>query len=354
MRMMRKALISTAILLIIGFSAGILRAGEDAFILGNLKALPGEVRSGFLDVPEKDGIKISIPVTIIRGVKKGKILALVAAVHGAEYPPVLALYRIKDQVDPKKLSGTLILVHIANLPSFQRRTIYYNPYDWKNLNRVFPGDPNGTASQRIAYVLNQEVVKKCDYLLDLHCGDANEALIPYSYWMISDKKSLDAKTKEMALAFGLRHIIIDTTRTKDLKDSKYLENTAILQGKPAITTESGFLGRTDEESIVANVKGITSIMKLLKMIDGAPEMVPNPVWIDKYEVINSSQDGLFYPQVEMGAMVTQGQTVGVVKDYFGNVKEEVKAPFAGVILYFIGTPPANKGEPLFEVGRIKK
>jgi len=352
MNLGKKAILRLAVLVLLGFSASGICAGEDVFVLGNLKAAPGEVRSGYLDVPEKDGIKTAIPITIIRGAKKGKVLALVAAVHGAEYPPVLALYRIKDQVDPKKLSGTLVLVHIANLPSFQKRTIYYNPFDWKNLNRVFPGDPNGSLSQRMAYVLNEEIVKKCDYLLDLHCGDANEALIPYSYWMISDKKSTDAKTKDMALAFGLRHIIIDTTRTKDPKDSKYLGNTAILQGKPAITTESGFLGRTDEESIARNVKGILSVMRLLKMIDGKPDFVADPVWIDKYEVVNSNYDGLFYPQVEMGAMVTQGQTVGMVKDYFGNIKEDVKAPFAGIILYFIGTPPANKGEPLFEVGRI--
>jgi predicted deacylase len=354
MRIRQKKIMGLAILFLSVVSAGALRAAQDAFVLGNLKALPGEVRSGFLDVPEKDGIKTVIPVTIIRGAKKGKILALVAAVHGSEYPPVLALCRIKDQVDPKKLSGTLVLVHVANIPSFQKRTIYYNPYDWKNLNRVFPGDANGTLSQRIAFVLNEQIIKKCDYLIDLHCGDANEALIPYSYWMISDKKGLDAKTKEMALAFGLHHIIIDTTRTKDLKESKYLGNTAILQGKPAITTESGLLGRTDEESIARNVKGILSVMKLLKMIDGAPETASNPVWIDKYEVVYSNHDGLFYPQAEMGAAVAQGQTVGVIKDYFGNFKEEVKAPFAGIILYIIGTPPANKGEPLFEVGRIKK
>ena len=354
MRIRQKKLMGLAFLFLSAVSAGAARAAQDAFILGNLKAMPGEVRSGFLEVPEKDGIKTAIPVTIIRGAKKGKVLALVAAVHGYEYPPVLALYRIKDQVDPKKLSGTLVLVHIANLPSFQKRTVYYNPFDWKNLNRVFPGDPNGTLSQRIAFVLNEQIIKKCDYLIDLHCGDANEALIPYSYWMISDKKSMDAKTKELALAFGIRHIIIDATRTKDLKESKYLGNTAILQGKPAITTESGLLGRTDEESIVRNVKGILSVMKLLKMIDGAPDMAPNPVWIDKYEVVYSNQDGLFYPQVEMGVAVAQDQTVGVIKDYFGNYKEDVKAPFAGIILYIIGTPPTNKGEPLFEVGRIQK
>jgi hypothetical protein len=326
----------------------------DEFAVGPVKAQRGEMQSGFLAVPEKDGTATSIPVTIIHGARKGKVLALVAGIHGSEYPPLLALYRLKDMIDPKKLSGTLILVHIANMPSFQKRTIYFNPYDWKNLNRVFPGDPKGTLSQRMAYVLTEEVIKKCDALIDLHCGDANEALIPYSYWMISDKKAMDRETKDMALAFGLRHIIIDTTRTKDPSDSKYLGNTAILRGKPAITTESGLLGHSDEDDIVRNMKGSMSVMKLFKMIEGKPEFVADPVWIDKYEVVNSNFDGLFYPRVEMGSAVAEGQTVGLIKDYLGNLKDDVKAPFAGLVLYIIGTPPANKGEPLFEVGRIKK
>jgi len=329
-------------------------AADDALTIGPLTVQRGEAKSGFIPVPEKDGVGTVIPVTVIHGARRGKILALVAGVHGSEYPPILALYRLKAMIDPRALSGTLILVHIANIPSFQKRTIYYNPYDWKNLNRVFPGAPNGTLSQRMASVLTENIIKKCDALIDLHCGDANEALIPYSYWMISDKKAMDGQTKDMALAFGLRHIIIDMTRTKDPTDSKYLGNTAILRGKPAITTESGFLGRTDEDDIVRNIKGVQSVMRLFKMIAGKPEFAVDPVWIDKYEVVNSKSDGLFYPKVGMGAMVSEGQTVGVVQDYFGAVKEEVKAPFAGIILYIIGTPPTNNGEPLFEVGRIKK
>ncbi|MGB8951449.1 MAG: M14 family metallopeptidase [Candidatus Aminicenantales bacterium] len=326
----------------------------EPFQLGPLKVAAGESQSGYLPVPEKDGLGCAIPLTVIHGSKKGKVLALVAGVHGYEYPPILALYRLKKMVDPRKLAGTLILVHIANPPSFQKRTIYYNPYDWKNLNRVFPGDPQGTLSQRIAHVLNAEVIHKCDCLIDLHCGDGNEALIPYSYWMISGNEKTDHATKEMVLAFGIRHIVIDTTRTKELADSKYLGNTAILQGRPAITTESGYLGGTDEESIVRNVNGILNVMRHFQMIEGEAEMIPDPVWIDLYEVVYSNQDGLFYPHVEMGSFVAQGQKVGHLTDYLGNFLEDVLAPFSGIVLYIIHTPPANRGEPLFEVGRIKQ
>jgi predicted deacylase len=331
--------------------------GEEAggvFAIGDLRVKPGEVGSGYLSVPEKDGLGTKIPVTVINGARRGKVLALVAGLHPVEYPPILALYRVKEMIDPAKLTGTVLMVHIANLPGFQRRTIYYVPADWKNLNRVFPGDPQGTLSQRMAAVINEQVVKRCDALLDMHCGDGNEALIPYTYWMISGDKTFDESTRQLALAFGLPHIIIDETRGKDLADSKYLGNTAILQGKPAITTESGCLGRTDEESVARNVKGVLSVLRFYGMIAGAPEPASDPVWIDKYEVIYSKWDGLFDPRLEMGYYVKAGQVVGTITDYLGTLKQEVRAPFTGILLYIIHTPPCNNGEPLFEVGRVKE
>jgi predicted deacylase len=328
-------------------------AGSDDFVIGTARVKSGSRFSGYLAVPKKEGVGTEIPYTVIHGAKKGPVLALVAGVHACEYPPILALYRLKDAIDPKTLRGTVLMVHIANLPSFKRRTIYYVPDDWKNLNRVFPGDPEGTLSQRIAAVLNEEVIKRADVLLDMHCGDANEALIPYSYWMISGDKKFDAKTRDLTLAFGLPYIIIDETRTKDLKDSKYLGNTAILQGKPAVTTESGCLGRTDEESVSRNVAGVWSVMRHLGMVPGDPAPAADPLWIDKYEVVYSKWDGLFAPRLGMGYYVKQGQVVGTVTDYLGQVKEDVKAPFTGILLYVIGTPPCNAGEPLFEVGRVR-
>ncbi len=323
------------------------------FSVGDIQALAGTMQSGYLRVPEKDGIGTSIPITLIHGARDGKCLALIAGIHGYEYPPLLALYRLKEMVDPGQLAGTLILVHIANLPSFQRRTIYYNPFDWKNLNRVFPGDAQGTLSQRIAYVLTEEIVKKCDALIDLHCGDGNEALIPYTYWMRSGNKKLDEMTRQMALAFGISPIIIDDTRSKKLEEAKYLGNTAILLGKPAITTESGDLGRTDESSIRRNISGILSVMRLFQLLEGQPDFLTEPVWIDRYEVVYSKTDGLFYPHVEKGTFVREGQLIGVTTDYLGVAKERLTSPFTGLILYIIQTPPTSVGEPLFEVGRIQ-
>ena len=350
----RRKLAGVIGLLLVLVSGPAVWAGDD-FVIGGARIKAGTAVSGMLPVPAgADSPGTEIPYTVINGAKTGKVLALVAGLHAYEYPPILALYRLKTTIDPKALRGTVLMVHIANLPSFKKRTIYYGPDDWKNLNRVFPGDLQGTMSQRIAAVLNEEVVGRSDVLIDMHCGDGNEALVPYTYWMISGDKGFDAGTRDLALAFGLPHIIIDDTRGNDLKDSKYLGNTAILRGKPAITTEAGFLGRTDEESVSLNVRGVLSVLRHLGMIDGRPEPAADPVWIDKYEVVYSKWSGLFAPLAGMGSYVRAGQIVGTVTDYSGAKKEDVRAPFTGILLYVIGTPPCNEGEPLFEVGRVKE
>ena len=137
------------------------------------------------------------------------MLALVAGTHGYEYPGISALQRLRQSIDPRTLRGTLILVHIANPPSFYGRTIYTSPADGKNLNRVFPGRTDGTLSERIAYEITTQVIAKADFLVDLHAGDGNEALRPYVYMPITGDARLDAVSRGMALAFGLDHIVID-------------------------------------------------------------------------------------------------------------------------------------------------
>ena len=115
-------------------------ACKETFEVGGVVCSPGELRSGFINVPSgTDGSDIRIPITVVNGTEKGPVLALTAGIHGYEYPPILALQRLREQFDPAKLKGTVILVHVVNIPSFLKRTIYYNPFDWKNQNRVFPG-----------------------------------------------------------------------------------------------------------------------------------------------------------------------------------------------------------------------
>ncbi len=288
----------------------------------------------------------------MHGIRPGPTLALTAGVHGQEYTPVLALQRLLRSVDPQSLAGTLILVHVANMPSYLSRTIYYSPIDGKNLNRVFPGTADGTVSDRIAFTITRDVIERATHVIDLHCGDGNESLRPYTYWITTGPPGVADAGKHMALAFGLDHIVVDRERPADPKASIYLSNTAITRGKPALTIESGGLARTDEESIAAIERGLHGVLRHLGMRADGPAPVAQPIWIDRAEVLRSGATGIFYPAVERGHTVAQGTLIGRVTDFHGKIVEEVRAPFAGEILYVIGTPAISKGEPVAFVGAI--
>ena len=320
--------------------------------IAGVSVAPGEVRSGFLVVPPAGDSGTRIPVSVVRGRAAGPVLALIAGTHGSEVAPVLALQRVRRELDPARLRGTVILVHVANLPSFLGRTIYYSPIDGKNLNRVYPGDARGSVSQRIAEVITREVIARADYLVDIHAGDGNESLRPYTYW---SKLGLDAKVdslaREMALAWGNDYIVVDTNRPRDPAASVYTQNTAQTRGKPAITTEAGYLGVPAEDMVALNVRGAFRLLRSLGMLDGPVEKVQQPVWLERTVVLRSPVTGVWMPRVDRGHFVPEGGLLGEVLDFFGEKQAEVRAPFAGVVLYIVGTPAMNAGEPVGMIGQ---
>ena len=333
---------------------------QSAWKMGPMLVPSGQVQSGYLVVPPGADGETRIPITLIHGSRPGPTLALVAGIHGYEYPPILATRRFISHTDPQSLSGRVIVVHVANLPSFLKRTIYYSPVDGLNLNRVFPGKRDGTMSQRIAYVITKEVIEASDFLIDLHCGDGNESLRPYSYWMPIGEARVDELARQLTLAFGLDHIVIDPTRSKDPTASLYCSNTAMTRGKPATTIESGGMGIAyDEEDIARVERGILNVLRHLRMAEGKPEMPPNPVWYERAEVLRfpeslNENSGLFFPQVRKSQMVAKDEVLGYVTDYFGRRIFDLRSPFAGEVLYIIGTPPISAGEPLAFIGALKK
>jgi uncharacterized protein len=292
-----------------------------------------------------------IPMTIIRGARPGPTLALVAGNHGYEYPPILALQRVRARLAPEQLAGTAILVHVANMPSFLGRTVYFSPIDGKNLNRAYPGRPDGTISERIAHAITTEVIERCDYLLDLHCGDGNESLRPYVYQTVTGISGMDDAIARLVLAFGVDHIVVDRGRPTDPARSVYCSTTAITRGKPAVTIESGYLGNTDEESVERIVSGVFGVMRDLEMVTEGPAAVQRPVYLDPVEVLSSPATGILYPHVTRGQAVAQGTILAHITDFFGATTAEIRASFDGVVLYVVATPPITKGQPVACVGR---
>ena len=325
---------------------------REPLTVGSATARPGEKVSGWIDVPAAGDAGTRIPVSVVHGAKDGPTLALVAGTHGYEYTSIIALQQLLPKLDPAKMSGSVILVHMANPPSFYGRRIYYGP-DGKNLNRMYPGDPNGTISERIAHALTTQVIDRATHLADMHCGDGNESLRPYSYWMTGGDARVDAASREMALAFGLDHIVIDNSRPSDPKKSVYTSTTAIVRGKPSITTESGGMGLTDDQSVAAQEAGALSLIAHLGIADTPSVKVTHPVWYDRTEVLRAPSTGVWRPVTDKMHNVAKGALVGRILDPFGKVLHEIRAPFAGELLYVVGTPPVTEGEPLAFVAAVK-
>jgi predicted deacylase len=238
------------------------------------------------------------------------------------------------------------------MPSFLKRTTYYNPHDWKNMNRVFPGRENGTMTERIAHQISEQVIDRCDVLLDLHCGDGNEDLTPYLYYTETGDPVLDTRTRELAVNFGFK-IVVHETVLPDHPSSTLCANSALLKGRPALTVESGRLGRTDEADIVRLIRGVKNTLKVLGMEEGEIESLFEPIWIKGVTYIRSDSTGIFYALTAGGRHVEEGEYLGYLTDFFGNIIQNAIAPHAGIVMYVISTPPMSKGEPMVKIGRFE-
>lgn len=324
------------------------------FKVGTASAARGQKATGTIEVPAAGDPALSIPVALIHGVKPGPVLALVAGSHGTEYASIIALEKLIAQLNPADISGTVIIIPLINIPSFEQKVPHLNPVDKKSMNRFYPGKIDGTQTERASYLITRQVVEQCDHLIDLHGGDTDESLRPYSYWTKTGSERQDQISREMVLAFGLDHIIISTERPKDPQASRYLENTATTRGKPSITAEAGHAGTVEMDDVKALIDGCLNVMRYLKMISGTATMVQHPVWIERIATVASDQTGIFYPLVKRGTYVEQGMKIGYVTDYFGNVSFEARAPVAGVVLYICAVPSMTKGATIANIGVVAR
>src|SRR5215212_7226169 len=142
-----------------------------SFIVGTATAQRGQRAYGVLKVPAGSDAGYDIPVAVLHGAKPGPVLAIVSGAHGTEYASIIAVQQLIDAVKPADLSGTLILVPLVNVASFEKLTPHVNPTDNKSMNREYPGDLAGTQTARASAVITKEVVEKSDHLIDLHGGD---------------------------------------------------------------------------------------------------------------------------------------------------------------------------------------
>lgn len=333
-------------------ASGTSAAAQTKFAVGTASAGAGQKATGYLDVPAGIDGATSIPVVVVQGAKPGKTLALVSGAHGTEYASIIAIEKLIERLDPAQISGTVILVPLVNIASFEQKVPHVNPVDGKSMNRFYPGKVDGTQTERASFLITKEIVERCDYLIDYHGGDLDESLRPYSYWAPTGREEQDHISKQMVLAFGLDHVIIWRERPSDPAATRYLDNTAAVRGKPSIVVEAGHAGTVETDDVALLVNGTLSTMRALRMLPGEPHPIENPVWIEKLADVLAEGPGIWYPLVKRGTYVSAGMKLGTITDYVGKVIAEPRAPASGVVLHVNAVPSLKKGDNIADLGVV--
>lgn len=316
--------------------------------IGNIRAGKGAKKAGILKVGEKPLFSLDLPVTVVNGSKPGSTLCLTAGVHGCEYAGIEATIRIAKKIDPKELNGALLIVHVINVPAFQTRTPLVCPIDNVNINRAYPGKLDGSISHTIAYKIFNEVVKKSDYLIDLHGGDMGEAVFPFVIFERTGNEEVDKTSESLARAYGLEYVVDGWVGPSSL----FYE--AAKQGIPGILAEAGGEGKIEERDVNLHYNGIINVMKHLKMLEGIPSQSVVPKTVRPSRWLHAKRGGIFYPSVQVGSIISKGDVIGEIRNIKGETLETITSPMTGVILCMITNPIVNTGDFLLIICGTEK
>lgn len=297
-----------------------------------------------------DGLeKYEWPYFAISGKVSGPTVLITAGIHAAEYTGIEAAIRLGRDTDPAHVRGILIVLPLLNRPGFYERSVYVNPEDGDNLNRLFPGDPKGKWGERFAHRLLTEIVTRCEYAIDLHAGDLIEDLTPFVIYREIGEAALDERIRKMADAYGARWAV-KSAPTGERPGSLYA--LAALNGVASMLAESGGRGLLIEEDVVRHVRGVTNILRAIGALDGAPETVAPPQIVNSFDWLRSPEEGIFHSRVRVDQHVAAGDVVGQLVDLVGEPLATVKAPVSGVVLFVVTSPAMKKDGLLLAIGAL--
>jgi len=281
---------------------------------------------------------LEVPVIELTGAADGPRLTVLAGVHGCEYAPMAAVRRWTRALAGRDLRGRIRAVPVLNLPAFRARTPFLVPDDGKNLNRCFPGDPDGTVADRLAYAAFTQLILGSDALVDAHAGDMVEALEPFALY---DAGPSEARSLELATAYGLGYVIRQEPGP-DRAVGGTTSTAAAELGIPAIIAEAGGCGLVEAAAVDAHVRGLDRVLALLGMAsDPAAEagQARPPARLGRFLWLRSTGEGWWEPAVRPGEQVAEGQVLGTVSSLDGaEVRQTVTAPAPGVPMFITSSP----------------
>ena len=320
------------------------KSAEQSFQLGDVTVRRGEKYQGDISFANGD---IVLPGTIICGKLPGKTMLITGGVHSGEYVGIQACVELVAELQPEKTVGAIVILKVLNRPVFENRAGSLGLSDGKNLNRVFPGNPNGTEMERLAWAITKEVYPKVDYYIDLHSGDDFEALTPYVYYAGKAAQEVTEVSRKMAEQVDVPYMV------RSMVSSGGAYNYAASRGIASILLERGGMGAWTSEEVNSDKRDVRNILSSLGMYQIRRDVrnyVPMEVTDVRYQA--ASEDGLWYPAAKPGDMVAEGALLGTIRDYNGKLRETCRAEYTGVVLYQTGSLQVTEGGPVVAYGRI--
>lgn len=311
---------------------------ETLLSVHGINSKPGNKAQGFISV---EGTPAKIPVTLINGVRPGKQILITGGVHGGEYPCIETAIQLAKRIDPQTIAGSVLVFHPVNVPAFFAKLQYYGPHDGKNLNRVFPGKAKGTVSERIAHAMHQ-YQQAADFFIDLHGGDIHESLIPFVIYSNLGGEKLANESRLASAAVGFPYVVGSVSDNGSI-------GAAALAGTPGFLAELGQCGRWSNGEVEEYIEATYNVLRALGVLTG--EVISHKVtFLKKMAVIVAEQEGCWYAFKKLEEKVKKGDTLGEIRDFFGNVLSEYKAEDEGVLLYVVTSLAITKGDPLAAIG----
>lgn len=289
------------------------------------------------------GTGLQVPYILLCGRQPGKTVLITAGIHNAEYVGIQAAIELSNELDVNELQGNIVILPLSNRSGFENRTMSLVHEDQMNLNRVFPGDANGSMSERLAEMIFSTFIQCADAYIDLHSGDGFETLVPYVYYVGDTPEEEIAK--KMVACVNTQYYVRSRCRT----GGAY--NLASVHGIPGVLIERGQLSLFSREEIDADKEDVRNILRSLDVLPGEMKTY------SKTELLEYSDDapvtGCWYPEKQVGEHFKMGEKFGEIRDYFGKVLYVAIARMNGVLLHQCASLSIIKDGPMVTYGVLR-
>ncbi len=282
------------------------------------------------------------PITVVHGAKPGPVLCLIAGIHGDELNGIEVVRRIGEEVDATRLEGTLIAAPIVNVFGYSRNSRYLP--DRRDLNRFFPGTRSGSIASRMAHGFFNDVVRRCDALVDFHTGSFQRVNLPQIRADLTDPDVL-----EFTRGFG-QTLVLHSPGARGM-----LRLAAVGAGIPAVTFEVGAPQFLEEQHIEPAADAIRSLMHRMGLLESEAHDGLSPTTMPIYQEsswVRTNSGGFLFSEIELGQSVRLGQRLGYVVDPVANRRTNIVAPFPGQILGKALNQQVLAGYAAFHIGKL--